>query len=107
MGRSKIYENDAERKKAYRLRLSGHETQAQNSQPAPSARRPPSRPTRLARVLSEVEALQGEYEEWLSAMPESLQGSGLAERLQEAVEKLAQAAELLAEIELPRGFGRD
>lgn len=60
MGRNKIYENDAERKKAYRLRLSGPQTQ--NSQPVPSVRRPPSRPKRLATALSVVEALHDEYE---------------------------------------------
>jgi hypothetical protein len=107
MGRSKIYENDAERKKAYRLRLSGQQSQPQHPPPSPARSRPPSRPQRLARALSEVEALQAEFEGWLSAMPESLQGSGLADRLQETIEKLAQAVELLAEMELPKGFGRD
>ena len=105
MGRSKIYESDAERKKAYRLRLAGHQSQIQK--PVPSTHRPPSRPKRLAKALSEVEALQQEYEGWLSrsAKAELCNDSGIA--LQETVDKLAQAAELLAELELPKGFGRD
>ena len=105
MGRRKIYENDAERKKAYRLRLSG--SQNQSPLPVPSRRRPPSRPSRLAAALSAVEALHDEYEEWLSAMPESLEGSILADRLRDTVDKLAQAVEVLSELDLPKGFGRD
>jgi hypothetical protein len=57
--------------------------------------------------LEEIQALQQEYEDWLHALPESLQESSLAERLQEAVDNLAEVVDLLSEIELPRGFGRD
>jgi len=107
MGRKRVYENSNERKKAYRLRLlSGHK-QMPSVRPMPSRRRPPSRPKRLESALSEIQALQQEYEEWLAALPESLQDSSLAERLQETVDQLAQAADLLAEIDPPKGFGRD
>ena len=107
MGRKRVYENSNERKKAYRFRLLSVQKQMPPVPPLPSRRRPPSRPKRLESVLSEVQALQQEYEEWLAALPESLQESGLAERLQETVDQLAQAADLLAEVEPPKGFGRD
>ena len=107
MGRKRVYESDAERKRAYRLRLLSANVQRAPVRPGPSMRRPPSRPKRLESALTEVLALQHEYEEWLAALPESLQASGLAERLQETVEQLAQAADLLSEVDPPKGFGRD
>jgi len=107
MGRKRVYENDAERKRAYRLRLLSAQTQRAPVRTLLSKRRPPSRPKRLESALAEVQALQQEYEEWLAALPESFQESSLAERLQETVDQLAQAADLLTGIDPPKGFGRD
>jgi PHD/YefM family antitoxin component YafN of YafNO toxin-antitoxin module len=57
--------------------------------------------------VDEIQALLQEYEEWLEALPESLHSSSLAERLRETVDQLTQAIDVLSQIELPRGFGRD
>jgi hypothetical protein len=82
MGRRKVYETNAARKKAYRLRLKA--VQPKVTQPravaSPKKQRPQSRPKRLATALAELEALLQEYEGWLDALPESLQSSVLAER---------------------------
>jgi len=40
-------------------------------------------------------------------MPESLAAGDQAERLQETIEQLETAADLLDEIQPPRGYGRD
>lgn len=78
------------------------------SPPAPqSRRRPPSRPSRLAALLDEASKLRYEYEDWLARLPESLAETTQAEMLTAAVEQLQAVVDLLEEIELPRGFGRD
>jgi hypothetical protein len=48
--------------------------------------------------------LQTEYADWLAALPDSLQGSATAAAL-EAIVDLDLA--LLADVEPPRGYGRD
>jgi hypothetical protein len=58
-------------------------------------------------VATSLQVLQVEYESWLEALPESLADGDLAERLRDTIEQLAAAADLVAEIEPPRGFGRD
>jgi hypothetical protein len=62
---------------------------------------------RLAAALAVLQQLQGEYERWLEALPDSLAESSLAERLTETIEQFQAASDLLEEIELPKGFGRD
>lgn len=62
-------------------------------------------------ALAELLDLQGEYQEWLDGLPENLQSSATAEKLQEvcgidvqgAMDTIADAAA----VELPQGFGRD
>jgi hypothetical protein len=54
-----------------------------------------------------VRALQLEYETWLESIPETLEGSSQADRAREAIEQLAAAADMLDEVQPPRGFGRD
>jgi len=54
-----------------------------------------------------VRALQAEYEAWLDALPETLAQGDQAGMLQATIEQLEAAADLLAEVEPPRGFGRD
>jgi hypothetical protein len=55
----------------------------------------------------EAQALLEDYQTWRARLPESLQDSDLATKLDEAIEKLAEVAEILADIDLPKGFGRD
>ncbi len=63
-----------------------------------------SRPERWRGALAELLALQAEYADWLAALPESLHHSPTAEAL-EAIVDLDLAA--LADIDPPRGYGRD
>jgi hypothetical protein len=108
MNRNRLYTSNAERQKAYRERLAATHPAAPTI-PAISLKRkrPPSRPERLALVLTEVQALAAEYEEWLEALPEQFQEGTLADKLSDTVEKLNGAADLLSEVDVPKGFGRD
>jgi hypothetical protein len=54
-----------------------------------------------------VVQLFDEYEDWLAALPESLQDSDQATRLTETIDQLAAVIDLLSDIDPPRGFGRD
>jgi hypothetical protein len=70
--------------------------------PRPTDRR--SRPHRWRDAVAELLALQAEYADWLAALPESHHDSSTAVAL-DAVVDLDLAA--LADIDLPRGYGRD
>ena len=63
-----------------------------------------SRPQRWRDAVAELLALQADYAEWLEAMPESLHDSPTAEALETIVDL---DLFVLADISLPRGFGRD
>jgi len=65
-------------------------------------RRP--RPQRWADAVATLRALQKEYQAWLDNLPESLQDSALADKLQAVCELDLDAME---DVELPLGFGRD
>jgi hypothetical protein len=69
--------------------------------PAP---RPPPRPQRWATAVATLLTLQDEYRVWLDNLPESLEGSRTAEKLQVITEL---DLEELAAIHPPRGYGRD
>ena len=58
-------------------------------------------------VETELRALLTEYESWMEKMPESLSDSSLASVLEEAIANLTEAADILANTQLPLGFGRD
>jgi hypothetical protein len=118
MSRIRVYANAAERTRAYRLRLlaAASPTQADAGQrcaPVPvdpqQPKRPKvvSRPKRLAALRAEAQCLQQEHEHWLEVLPESLQETDLATRLAETIEQFAAIVDLIDEIQLPRGFGRD
>lgn len=107
VGRSRIYPSAAERQRAYRQRLAAANQAGTVPTPESRRRRQPSRPARLAAVRSAVEQLLDEYEDWLAAVPESLQDSEQAERLRETIDQLAAVIDLLSAIDPPRGFGRD
>lgn len=64
-----------------------------------------------ALVLSE---LRDEYQDWYDALPEPFIGGPTGERLEEAIDKLEEWIDLIediraeaAELELPKGYGRD
>ena len=94
--------SNAERQARYRAR---HLTQ-----PAPVAtqvrrsidRR--SRPQRWRDAVAVLLALQAEYADWLTVLPDSLRGSATADAL-EVIVNLDLSA--LADTEPPRGYGRD
>ncbi len=94
--------SNAERQARYRAR---HLTQ-----PAPVAtrtRRPTdrrSRPQRWRDAVATLLGLQSEYADWLAALPDSLRDSSTAEAL-EAIADLDLS--VLADLEPPRGYGRD
>jgi hypothetical protein len=63
-----------------------------------------SRPQRWRDAVNELLPIQATYADWLTALPDGLRGSSIAESL-EAIVELDLTD--LAEIELPRGYGRD
>lgn len=75
--------------------------------PGAASRRLRSRPDRLAAQITALQDLRGEYEHWLDALPDALAESDLADKLTDTIEQLETAADILAGIDLPRGFGRD
>lgn len=94
--------SNAERQARYRAR--------HMASPSPVATRPGrtadrrSRPQRWRDAVGELLSLQAAYADWLSALPDSLQGSSTAEAL-EAIVDLDLTD--LAGVEPPRGYGRD
>jgi hypothetical protein len=89
----------AERQRQYRERRKAR-------QPLSRYRRPYDRrshPQRWADAVEMLRALQEAYQDWLDNLPESLQSSPLAEKLEEVC--LLDLHQLDAD--LPRGFGRD
>ena len=94
--------SNAERQARYRSRHQAH-------QPTPVVRYRRSadrrtRPQRWHDAVAELLALQAEYAAWRDALPESLRNSATAEALQAIIDLDLDA---LADIEPPRGFGRD
>jgi len=71
---------------------------------APSHPRSPPRPRRWAVAVATLIELQGQYQVWLDRLPDNLEGSPLAERLQAIAELDLTELEAIA---LPRGYGRD
>jgi hypothetical protein len=70
--------SNAERQRRYRNRR-------KDLQPVVRYRRPQdrrSRPQRWADAVETLRELQAEYQEWLDNLPESLQDTALAEKLQ-------------------------
>jgi DNA repair exonuclease SbcCD ATPase subunit len=68
----------------------------------------------LQEAISELQSLQEEYQEWADNLPENLQSSALADKLQTIVDldlsQIDQIEDLINEaesVDLPLGFGRD
>jgi len=104
-----------DRKSAGEQALSNAERQARYrarhmASPSPVAARPRhpadrrSRPQRWRDAVSELLVLQAAYADWLAALPDSLRAGSTADAL-EAIVDLDFTD--LADIELPRGYGRD
>ena len=94
--------SNAERQARYRAR---HKAEA--TVPVTQPRRPPdrrSRPQRWSDAVGILLALQVEYADWLAALPDSLRHSATADAL-EAIVDIDLTP--LADIEPPRGYGRD
>lgn len=108
MGRKRKYSNAAERLKAFRDRVRlGAVAPVATTVASKRKVKVLSRPARLAAIENEVQSLMDEYQGWRDNLPESLQESDLAEKLDEAIDKLYEVAAILADIDLPKGFGRD
>ncbi len=93
---------NAERQASHRARR-----QVLQAIPATRYRRPAdrrSRPQRWHDAVAELLALQAEYAAWCDMLPEGLSGTATAEALNAIVELDLSD---LAEIEPPRGYGRD
>jgi hypothetical protein len=94
--------SDAERQARYRLRRL-----AQQAAPVIRYRRPTNRRTRPQRwhdAVAELLALQAEYAAWADALPDGLRDTPTAEALQAIVDLDLDG---LANLEPPRGYGRD
>ena len=94
--------SNAERQARYRARHQAEATAAVARPRRPMDRR--SRPQRWRDAVDILLTLQAEYADWLAALSDSLQGSATADAL-EAIINLDLTP--LADIEPPRGFGRD
>lgn len=90
----------AERQARYRASHAGSAAKVRYRRPADRR----SRPQRWQDAIAELLALQEDYQGWLNALPESLADSATAEALR-AICDLDLSE--LANIEPPRGFGRD
>jgi len=89
----------AQRQARYRLR---HPAAPVVRYRRPTDRR--SRPQRWRDAVDELLALQAEYGQWLDALPEATHDSPTGQALQAIIELDLNE---IADIEPPRGFGRD
>ena len=94
--------SNAERQARYRARQHVEAATTVTRSRRPTDRR--SRPQRWRDAVGTLFTLQTEYADWLAALPDSLQGSATAAAL-EAIVDLDLAP--LADVEPPRGYGRD
>jgi hypothetical protein len=90
----------AERQARHRAKL----RQSPDTAGAAPAPRIPPRPRRWKAAVTALLALQDEYRDWLDRLPENLEGSRTAEKLQAIAE--LDIEELLA-VDPPRGYRRD
>ncbi len=94
--------SNAERQARYRARRLAQPSPVASRMRRPTDRR--SRPQRWRDAVAELLALQAEYASWLTALPDSLRDSSTAEALDVILDLDLSA---LADIEPPRGYGRD
>jgi hypothetical protein len=94
--------SNAERQARYRARQQVEAAMAASRPRRPTDRR--SRPQRWRDAVGTLFTLQTEYADWLAALPDGLQGSATAAALEAIVDL---DLEPLADVEPPRGYGRD
>ena len=94
--------SNAERQASYRARHQAEAITAVTRPRRPIDRR--SRPQRWCDAVSTLLTLQAEYADWLEALPDSLQDSATADALEAIVDL---DLTFLADVETPRGYGRD
>jgi hypothetical protein len=94
--------SNAERQARYRDRHTAPVLPATSRARRAADRR--SRPQRWRDAVNELLTIQATYADWLTALPDGLRDSSIAASL-EAIVELDLGD--LAEIELPRGYGRD
>jgi len=95
---------NAERQARYRAR---HAAVCAKASMTPRPKRPidrRSRPQRWRTAVAELLTLQAEYADWLAALPESLHESPTAQALEAIIDL---ELDTLADIDPPRGYGRD
>jgi len=92
---------NAERQRQYRERLKANAPKIRYVTKLQKGK--PSRVQRWQEAVETLRELQTEYQEWFDNLPESLQDSTLAEKLQGVCD--LDIDEL--DVDLPRGFGRD
>ena len=114
MGRKRQYGSAAERLAAWRERQkkAGEENvevvaSAPASAPGIKAKRKVSKPARLRTIEAEAQALMDELQSWRDNLPESLQDGSVADKLDAAIEGCQLLVDTAAEIDLPKGYGRD
>jgi hypothetical protein len=90
---------NAERQRRYRPRRQAQQPRVQYRRPADRR----SRPQRWAEAVETLRELQSAYQEWLDNVPDSLQDSALAEKL----EAICDLDLEQLDVDVPRGFGRD
>jgi hypothetical protein len=94
--------SNAERQARHRARLQTSQPRIVIKRGKPVDRR--SRPRRWNDALAEMLAIQADCAAWFDALPDSLRDSATAIALQAIIDLDLDA---LAEIEPPRGYGRD
>jgi hypothetical protein len=67
-------------------------------------RQPQSREHRWLAAVETLQELQAEYQQWLENLPDSLRESPVGQKLEEVCNL---DLESLADVDLPRGWGRD
>jgi uncharacterized membrane-anchored protein len=93
--------SNAERQRQYRERRKANAPKVRYVTKISKNKR--SRAQRWQDAVEILRQLQEEYQSWLDNLPESLQDSTLAEKLQEVCDIDIDALD----IDLPKGFGRD
>ena len=66
-----------------------------------------SRPQRLSDSISDLNELVQEYTDWLEGMPENLQDSPTAQKLNDTIQTMEDSISELECLDLPLGFGND
>jgi hypothetical protein len=94
--------SNAERQARHRARKRALQSPLTFKRPQPAARR--SRSKRWNDALAEIIAVQSECAAWFDALPESLRDSATAAALQEMIDLDLDA---IAQVQPPRGYGRD